>query len=243
MTEFSRRLAIFAAVLTALMILGCATVQDFDYKPVLDGVTGAELDEATVLAGLKDALTVGTSNTVTRTSAVDGYLGNDLIRIALPDKLQEPASTLRSVGLGSYVDEFEVAMNRAAEQAAGEARDIFWDAVTAMTIQDAFGILNGADTAATDYFRIRTQANLRSKFLPIVTEKTASVKLGSLYAHFSGAYETLPLTSKPDLIDLDAYVTDQALQGLYSELALEEQAIRNDPAARTTELLRRVFGQ
>ena len=243
MTEFSRRLAIFAAVLAALMILGCASLQNVDYTPILEGATSGGLDEATVLAGLKEALAVGSSNATTRTSAVDGFLGNAMIRIAVPDQLTEPAETLRSVGLGSYVDEFEVAMNRAAEQAAGEARDILWQAVTEMTIRDAYGILNGESTAATDYFRARTEAELRAEFLPIVTEKTASVSLGSLYSHLTGAYATLPMTGKPDLIDLDAYVTDKALSGLFSELALEEQAIRQDPAARTTALLRQVFGR
>ena len=141
MTEFSRRLAIFAAVLATLMALGCASLQNADYGAILEDITSTELDESTVLAGLKDALKVGSGNAVATTSTVDGFLGNALLRIAVPEQLEGPASTLRSVGLGSYVDELEVAMNRAAEQAAGEARGIFWQAVTEITITDAFGIL------------------------------------------------------------------------------------------------------
>ncbi len=243
MSEFCRRLVFFTAALATLMVLGCASLQDTDFGAILDDMASTELDEATVLAGLKDALKVGSGNAVSTTSTVDGFLGNALLRIAVPEQLAEPASTLRQIGLGSYVDELEVAMNRAAEQASGEARGIFWQAVTQITITDAFGILNGQDTAATEYFRSRTEAELRAKFLPIVAEKTDSVGLGSLYGRVSNAYAAIPLTEKPDLIDLDAYVTEKALAGLFSELALEEQAIRQDPAARTTALLRKVFGQ
>lgn len=239
MPDFARRLAVFTAALAALMVFGCASLQNTDFGSVLGG---GELDEATVTAGLKEALTIGTGNTVASTSTVDGYLANELIRIALPDEFDGAASTLRSAGLGRYVDELEVAMNRAAEQAAGEARDIFWAAIEDMTIADAFAILRGHDTAATDYFRARTETELRARYEPIVAEKTESVGLGRLYGQAADAYAALPLTSKPELVDLDSYVTDRALDGLFTVLAREEQAIRQDPAARTTDLLRRVFG-
>ncbi|MCP4572892.1 MAG: DUF4197 domain-containing protein [bacterium] len=241
MPDFARRLAVFSAALLALMILGCASMQNVDLGAILGGRTG-QLDEPTVLAGLKEALRVGSENTVASTSTVDGFLGNALIRIAMPDQLDGAASTLRKAGLGGYVDELETAMNRAAEQAAGEARGIFWSAITAMTIEDAFAILRGHETAATDYFRSRTESDLRARFAPIVAEKTESVGLGRLYGQLTDTYGKLPLTSKPALVDLDAYVTDEALDGLFTVLAREEQAIRQDPAARTTELLRRVFG-
>jgi hypothetical protein len=243
MPDFARRLAVFTVALAALMALGCASLQNTDLEGILGGDQGGELDETTVLAGLKEALRVGSDNTVAATSTVDGFLGNALIRIAMPEQLDGAASTLRSVGLGRYVDELETAMNRAAEQAAGEARGIFWNAITAMTIGDAFAILNGHDTAATEYFRARTETELRARFAPIVSEKTDAVGLGRLYGQLTDAYATLPLTSKPELVDLDAYVTDEALDGLFTVLAREEQAIRRDPAARTTALLRRVFGR
>ena len=229
-----------AAALVLLAAVGCASLQNVDLGDVVGD--GGELDEATVTAGLKEALKVGSERTVVSTSAVDGFLGNALIRIALPEQLTSAASTLRSVGLGTYVDELETAMNRAAEQAAGEARQILWDAVTAMTIADAFAILRGHDTAATEYFRDRTAEVLRARFAPIVQQKTASVGLGRLYGQLTAAYENLPLTGKPELVDLDDYVTDEALDGLFTVLAQEEREIRRDPAARTTDLLRRVFG-
>ena len=112
-----------------------------------------------------------------------------------------------------------------------------------MSIGDAFAILNGHETAATDYFKGRTEEQLRLRFRPIVAAQTESVGLGRLYGDLASTYESLPLTGKPQLVDLDAYVTDEALSGLFAVLAQEEAAIRQDPAARTTDLLRRVFGQ
>nr|MEE4266682.1 DUF4197 domain-containing protein [Candidatus Krumholzibacteria bacterium] len=232
-----------ALVLGTLLTSGCASLQNADLNSILGGTAGGPLDESTVLAGLKEALRVGTDNAAASTSTVDGFLGNALIRIAMPEQLDKASSTLRSVGLGSYVDELEVSMNRAAEQASGEARGIFWEAVTSLTITDAMAIFNGHDTAATEYFRGRTEAQLREKFAPIVSQETASVGLGRMYGQLTDAYESLPLTGKPDLVDLDAYVTDRALSGLFTVLAQEEQAIRQDPAARTTALLRQVFGK
>ncbi|MFO7610771.1 MAG: DUF4197 domain-containing protein, partial [Candidatus Krumholzibacteriia bacterium] len=157
----------FVGVLAVTALLaGCATLEQI-------GAGGGPLDEGTVVAGLKEALKVGSERTTARTSAVDGFLGNDLIRIPLPRQLESAASTLRSVGLGSYVTELETAMNRAAEAAAGEAGAVFRDAIVAMTIADAFTILEGHETAATDYFRARTEDRLRSRFRPIVAAKTA----------------------------------------------------------------------
>lgn len=242
MTRYLSSTLICLACAALLMTGGCETLKNTDLNSVLGGSTSGDLDEATVLAGLKDALKVGSQNAVISTSSVDGFLGNALIRIAMPEQLEGASATLRSVGMGFYVDELEVAMNRAAEQAAGEARNIFWEAITSMTISDAFAILRGNDTAATDYFRSNTESQLRARFSPIVREKTASVGLGRLYGNLADTYEALPLTGKPELVDLDAYVTDRALDGLFTVLAEEEQAIRRDPAARTNDLLRRVFG-
>ena len=207
------------------------------------GGRGGRLDEPTVIAGVKEALRVGTQNTVLSTSRIDGFLGNQLIRIALPEQLQSAASTLRQVGLGGQVDELEIGMNRAAERAAGEARDVFWSAITGMTVADAFGILRGGPTAATDYFRDRTEATLRSRFQPIVQQKIQEVGLGRAYGRVSTTYNSLRPAGAPPLVDLDDYVTDRALAGLFTVLGTEEQRIREDPAARTTELLRKVFGR
>ncbi|MCW8825310.1 MAG: DUF4197 domain-containing protein [Gammaproteobacteria bacterium] len=201
-----------------------------------------KLDSKTVVAGLKEALKVGTERTVLSTSAVDGYLGDALIRIAMPSEFQKMGKALRKVGLGRYVDEMEVAMNRAAEQAATEARDVFWQAISSMTLDDAFSILKGDDSAATRYFRSRTEPSLRRRYQPIVGEKMKSVGLYQSYNRAVEAYMKIPFVKKPTL-DLNSYVTDGALDGLFNVLAQEEKKIRIDPAARSTELLKRVFAE
>ena len=186
---------------------------------------------------------MGTERTVATTSSPDGYLGNALIRIALPEQFDTAASTLRSAGLGSYVDDLETGMNRAAELAAAEATDVFWTAIKQMTLADGFAILNGADTAATDYFHGKTSASLRSRFEPIVAGSMQEVGVARLYDQAIDMYNRIPLVEKPEMVDLQDYVTDRALSGLFTVLGQEEQKIRRDPVARTTELLQRVFGQ
>jgi hypothetical protein len=233
---------LLCTLLISTLLSGCASLKDLDMGGILEGPGQGALDEATVVAGLKEALKVGSTRATDRTSRAGGFLENDLIRIPLPDQLDPVASTLRQVGLGSYVDELETAMNRAAEKAAGEAAQVFWNAVTTMTIADAFTILEGHETAATEYFRSRTEGDLRRRFQPIVSASTEEVGLGRLYGDLARRYEAIPLTGKPELVDLDTYVTDRALDGLFTVLAQEEQTIREDPVARTTELLRRVFG-
>lgn len=229
----------FCLLVVGLLHLGaCATLQEM-YPGIAENLP---LDEQTVIAGLKQALQVGTERTVSVTGQENGYLGNPLIRIPIPDQLTDVTGTLRSAGLGGYVDELEVGMNRAAEQAAGEAVDVFWDAITQMTVADAFAILDGQDNAATEYFRSRTWSTLAGRFQPIVQDKIEGVGLAQAYAQALDLYDSLPLTDKPELEPLDIYVTDRALGGLFTVLAGEEKKIREDPVARTTDLLRRVFG-
>lgn len=225
-------------LLIALLLTGCAGMENIDLGAVLGDQ--APLDEATVARGLKEALTVGTGRAVDQVGGLDGYLGNELLKIALPDELQDIAGKLRSVGLGGKVDELEVAMNRAAEQAATEAIAVFGDAITGMTVADAWGILRGGDTAATDYFKARTSTALTSRYRPIIETKLRSVGGYTDYEDIVTRVEALPFIDTPDL-DLVGYVTDHALDGLFSTLAVEEGKIRQDPLKRTTELLRRVF--
>ncbi|MBN1886043.1 MAG: DUF4197 domain-containing protein [Candidatus Krumholzibacteriota bacterium] len=236
---------LLASLLLAALVFtfGCAALQQ-DLSAVLGSGAGSggDLDEGTVARGLKEALRIGTGNTVISTSKVDGYLGNQLIRIAIPDQLQSAASTLRTIGLGSQVNELEAGMNRAAELAAGEARDIFWTAITGMSISDAFGILRGHDTAATEYFRARTGDALRERFRPIVEEKIGEIGLSRVYGQIADAYNGIAPPNADRLVDLDDYVTERALDGLFTVLGQEERKIREDPMARTTDLLRRVFG-
>jgi len=203
----------------------------------LPGMRGSVLDEATVVAGLREA--------VASTSRPGGFLANERIRIRPPESLDTMARTLRTVGLGRQVDGLEVAMNHAAEQAAGEALDVFWTAIRRMTVRDAFGVLEGSETAATDYFRRTTSDDLRARFAPIVEEKMSAVGLVRLYDDLVARYRATPLgavglAGEPP--DLRTHVTQAALDGLFTVLGQEEARIRRDPAARTTELLRRVFG-
>ena len=232
------RYATFLYLLTLVACSNLGVLQDI----MPGGGAGDELSESTVVAGLKEALRVGTERTVDRTSSFDGYWGNALLRITMPDELESTASTLRQVGFGSQVDRFEEAMNRAAEKAAGEARDVFWSAVTSMTISDAFGILDGGNTAATEYFRGRTEAELFSRFQPIVQQKMGEVGLYNIYNQYKDAVDAIPFTTFPT-VDLDTYVTQRSLDGLFVVLAEEETKIRKDPLARTTELLKQVFGR
>jgi len=241
------KLALRICSLVSLVLIlgasGCATLQE-SMGGILGGSSSSSgsLDEPTVIAGIREALRVGTQNTVLSTSKVDGYLGNALIRIALPEQMTSVASALRTMGLGSQVDDLEVGMNRAAELAAAEAREIFWNAIAGMTVSDAFGILRGGNTAATDYFHERTSAALRTRFQPIVQQKIEEVGLSRIYSKVADTYNNLPLTGTQKMVDLNEYVTDKALGGLFTVLATEEQKIRQDPVARTTELLRKVFG-
>lgn len=236
----------YAVVVSTLFLLlvtlgGCVEVKNSPLLgELLTATTSATLDESTVADGLKEALRVGSERAVGTTSQTDGFLGNALIRIAMPEQLDTVATTLRQVGMGSQVDQFEVAMNRAAENAAGEAKEVFWGAITQMTLSDAMGILQGSETAATDYFRDKTSSALSGKFKPIVQQKMQSVGLYGYYNQLMDVYQSLPFMSKPQF-DLDQYVADQAQQGLFTTLAEEEKLLRRDPASRSTELLKRVF--
>lgn len=229
---------VFAATLALVtfLISGCAGFNAESLSRALE----QPLDSETVAAGLKEALKVGTQRSTDKTAAVDGFYGNTLIRIALPEQYDDVAGAIRQIGLGSHVDDFEVSMNRAAEKASAEAVDVFWNAITSMSISDAFGILNGADDAATEYFRQRTTGELRSRFQPIVVTKMKEVGVYRTYDDLSSYYNLLPV-SKPEAVDLDEYITDKAVDGIFLMLAKEEKKIRDDPAARTTELLRKVF--
>jgi len=233
-----RTTAIGIVAAISVGLAGCAAMEDVDLGTVLGGA--GPLDEATVARGLKEALSVGTGRAVGQVGRLDGYLADAALKIVLPRELQDVAGTLRSAGLGSKIDELEVAMNRAAEQAAGEAVTVFGDAIRGMTLADAWGILRGHDTAVTDYFRQRTGVALAARYRPIVESRLRAVGGYGLYETLVAQLESLPFVDPPDL-DLVGYVTDRALGGLFTVLAREEQRIRQDPLARTTALLQRVF--
>ena len=200
------------------------------------------LSNEKIVSGLKQALEVGTENAVQLTSNVDGYLKNEAIKILLPEKLQSMDKALRMVGFGSQIDEFVVSMNRSAEQAAPLAKPIFKEAVVEMSFEDGQKILNGGDTAATDYFKEKTRAKLTKTFKPKVTEAMDQVGVAAQYKSLVGQYTSLPFVNA-EQFDLDNYVVQKSLDGLFYILAQEEQKIRTNPAARVTDLLKEVFGK
>jgi len=198
------------------------------------------LSEAKIGSGLKEALKVGTENTVKLTGRTDGYFMNQAIKILMPEKLQTLEKGLRLVGYGPEVDEFVLSMNRAAERAAPQAKKIFWDAIGEMTFDDARKILNGSDTAATDYFRAKTTDTLTAAFRPVVDRAMNEFGVTRQYKELVGRYQAIPF-AKSEALDIDGYVVGKALDGLFHVLGEEEQKIRTNPAARVTDLLKEVF--
>ncbi|MGE5851426.1 MAG: DUF4197 domain-containing protein [Candidatus Methylomirabilota bacterium] len=200
------------------------------------------LSEAKIGSGLKEALKVGTENSVKLTGRVDGYFMNQAIKILMPEKLQTLEQGLRLVGYGPQVDEFILSMNRAAERAAPQAKQIFWDAIGEMTFDDARKILNGSQTAATEYFRSKTTDTLAGAFRPVVDRTMNEVGVTRQYKALVARYQAIPFV-KSETVDIDQYVVTKSLDGLFLVLGEEERKIRTDPAARATDLLKEVFGK
>jgi hypothetical protein len=203
------------------------------------------LDNSTIVKGLKEALATGTERAVTEVAKPDGYFGNQLIKILLPDKVQQAADILGRIGYQQQVDDVVLSMNRAAEKAAPKAASFFGDAIRQITLEDAQGILNGGDTAATRFFENKTRPQLFAAFKPAVARSMDQLGTARAYKEMIGKYDVSPLASLAGIpsLDLDAYVTDKALDGLFIKVGEEEKKIRTNPAARTTDLLRKVFGK
>ena len=202
-----------------------------------------ELTSEDRIAGLKEALGQGVSSAITTLGTTDGFWADELVKIALPDQLQTLAKTARKLGADKYVDQFHQTLNRAAEQAVPAAADIFGDAIKNMTIEDAVDILSGPDDAATQYFRGQTEASLKEQFQPIVTTATNEAGVTQAYKNMqSKAGGVMSLLGGSEDMDLDTYVTDKTLDGLFFYVAAEEKKIRENPIARTTDLLKMVFG-
>jgi hypothetical protein len=203
---------------------------------------GNKLSDTKISSGLKQALQVGAEQSVKLTGRPDGYFGNPEIKILMPDNLRTLEKGLRMVGYGPKVDDFVLSMNRAAEAAAPAARKILIDAITAMTIEDARGILSGGDTAATNYFKGKTTPQLAAAFGPVVERSMAKNGVIGQYNQLTAQYQSIPFAKNQDL-DISHYVVSKALDGLFYELGQQERKIRKDPAAQTTNLLREVFGR
>ena len=204
--------------------------------------TNRGLSNDKIVAGLKEALTVSTRNAVAATGRTDGFLKNEAIRILLPEKLRNVGSGLRLIGMGSQVDSLELGMNRAAEQAAPAAKQIFIAAVTQMSFADARQILSGGDTAATEYFKRQSSDQLTEAFAPIVHQAMENVGVVRQYNQLMRNPVAARVAAR-QRFNLDEYVVGKTMDGLFYVMAEEEKKIRKDPMAQTTSLLREVFGK
>ncbi len=242
----------FFVVAVVVLMFGAGSAQSQDLLNDLLGaieelVTGEEgttagLTDADITSGLLEALRVGTERVVASVSAVDGYNLDDAIHIPLPENLHKVQEILATVGLSSLGDDLELKLNRAAEAAAPLARDVFWNSIDQMTMDDALGIFNGPNDAATRYFERTMTPQLVTLMRPIIDNTLADVGALQAYDQMMAPYQALPLV--PDVKgDLQTYAVEQALGGMFFKLAEEEAAIREDPAKRTTEILERVFGR
>jgi hypothetical protein len=226
--------------LSTITFTGCDTA-----RQVLEGVNtvyggAGGLSNYEIVSGLKQALTLGVDNSSQKLSVVDGFFKNAAIKILVPEEAKKVESTLRSLGMSSLVDKAILSMNRAAEEAAKGSGAIFINAIQQMTITDAVNILKGGDFAATNYFKEKTTSQLTESFRPVIDKALKNVNATKYWGDVTAAYNQF--SSNKINTDLTAYVTQKAMEGIFYQVGLEEQKIRRDPVARTTELLKKVFG-
>ncbi|HYA19920.1 MAG TPA: DUF4197 domain-containing protein [Burkholderiales bacterium] len=219
--------------LVPLLIFGLAL------SPPVSAVDLNSLSNKDAVGGLKEALNESTSAAIGKLGIKNGFLGNPQVKIPLPSELKTTAAVMQKFGFGSYADELTVTMNRAAEAAVPEAKPLLVKAIKKMTVQDAKGILAGSDDAATQYFRRTTESQLRAKFLPIVTRATHQVGMVEKYNAFAAKASQFGLTKTPNL---DQYVTQKTLDGLFLVMKEQEKAIRAHPAEYSGKLLQKAFG-
>jgi hypothetical protein len=229
--------------LLIITFLGCQyTDAQFlkDAKKLLNSKTKG-LTEKDAADGIREALVNGTGESVKIVSALNGYWANPEIKILFPPEAQEMESKLRAIGMSKKVDEFNESMNRAAEKAANEAKPIFVAAIKGMTVRDAINIVKGADNAATSYLKNNTSPELVGKFQPVIKTSLDNVNATKYWGDLVTIYNKIPLVKKMNP-NLTEYVTRKAIDGLFVMIAKEELKIRKDPVARTSELLKKVFG-
>ncbi len=241
LSNIYKTMVMLRKVLALIMILNltaCAELQQVVNQ--LPQGSGSVLSNADIAAGLRQALDLGIEKQVSKLTQTDGFYKNDLVKILLPEELQKVDKTLRDVGLSSLADEGLKVLNRAAEDAVKEATPIFVDAVKNITFADAKNILLGNDDAATQYLTSKTQTALYAKFNPVIKKSFSKVGADQIWNNLINKYNTLPFTAdvNPDLTD---YVTNEALQGVYTMIAVEEKDIRTQFSSRTTDLLKKVF--
>ena len=227
----------------AILCGACTSAQINQTIGDVNKAMGADtpLTTAEVAEGLKEALIKGISTGSDLASQVDGYFKNPEIKIPFPPEVKKVEDKLRQIGLGGEVDKFVMTLNRGAEDAAREAKPIFITAIKSMTIQDAWGILKGEQDAATQYLKRTTTPQLKEKFKPVIQNSLNKVSATKYYGDIVNTYNKIPFTDDVNP-NLDDYATDKAIEGLFTLIAKEERNIRQDPVARTTELLKKVFG-
>lgn len=224
-------------IMSVFILASCAELQQ-----VVDNLpqNGNAISNADIASGLKQALNKGIDNQVAKLTETDGFYRNEIVKILLPQELQKVDNALRNIGLSNLADEGLRVLNRAAEDAVKEATPIFINAVKEMTFDDAKNILLGADDAATQYLSARTSTELYSKFNPVIQQSLQKVGATQVWNNIITRYNNIPMTApvNPDLTD---YVTQEALKGVFTMIAVEEKEIRNNFSSRTTDLLKRVF--
>ena len=235
-----KKIIIAASFFVVMAFSGCESAQQVLNSLPNSSTGNGGLTTQQIAAGLKEALTVGTQNSTTQLSAVDGFFKDAAIKILMPPEAQKVVSTLQSVGFGSVVDKAVLSMNRAAESAAKSATPIFVNAIKQMTITDAIGILKGGNQSATNYFKNKTTKALTTAFSPVVNNALKSTDATKYWNDVFTVYNQFS-TNKINT-DLTAYVTGKAIDGIFYQVGLEEQKIRKNPAARVTDLLKKVFG-
>jgi len=233
-------------LLLAVVSIGLNTLSAQGLKGLFDKVTktspgsSGNLSNDDIISGLKEALRVGTDSSAKKLSKLDGFFGDAAIKILMPDEAKKMEKTLRNFGMGSLVDKAILSMNRAAEDAAKGVGNIFWDAIKQMSIKDGIQILRGGDFAATDYLKSITTKELTEKFRPVIEASLVKVDATKYWKDVFTAYNRF--SKDPVNTDLNAYVTERALKGLFYNISLEEQKIRKNPAAQVTDILKKVFG-
>ncbi|MEP7256196.1 MAG: DUF4197 domain-containing protein [Ferruginibacter sp.] len=234
-------------LLSTLAFLSIQSLSAQGVKGLFDKVTkatsnsGSGLSNDDIISGLKDALRVGTDSSTKKLSKLDGFFGDAAIKILMPEEAKKMEKTLRSFGMGSLVDKAILSMNRAAEDAANGVGNIFWDAIKKMSITDGLKILRGGDFAATDYLKSLTTKELTEKFRPVIEASLVKVDATKYWKDVFTAYNRF--SAAPVNTDLNAYVTERALGGLFYNIGLQEQKIRKDPAAQVTDILKKVFAK
>lgn len=213
--------------------------KDSSLNKIVPQKSGTGLSNTDIIGGLKEALTVGTNNSASKLSAVDGFFKDAALKILMPAEAQKVEKKLRDIGFGKQVDNAILSMNRAAEDAAKSAAPIFINAIKGITIQDGLGILKGGDFAATNFLKEKTSAQLTEAFRPVIESSLQKVNATKYWNTLFSTYNTF--SQEKVNTDLNAYVTEKALSGIFLQVGLEEQKIRKDPFARTTDLLKKVF--